>query len=104
MYIIFSSLVDAEAYLESCNRARLLPSPGRNIGGGRHVRIEDSPGLGWTNSFSRIIKHPKRNQWASVSLDPEKVRQGRVSQEDVSRIISLRNTKQDLSSDWFNSV
>jgi hypothetical protein len=60
---LIASKVVCDDYVKAVNAKLGLPRKGVHIGGGRHVDIPDTPGIGWSIQWDIPRKHPKREDW-----------------------------------------
>lgn len=78
--------------------ARGLPVRGKNVGGGRHVELGDTPGPGWTIHINDLIKHPTKDEYAYPTSD---LKEEDVKEKDKARVRAAK-TKEvgSLPKDW----
>lgn len=70
------------------------PKKGTNVGGGIHVQIPDTPGVGWTLTHAQPVEHPtNKGQWA---IDTREIEAKKLS--DAKKAAALE-AKQDVTLD-----
>lgn len=69
---IFPTEAAAKAYRARVNKAMGYPLRDVvRIGGGRHTQVHPTtPGPGWTIHHSELRKHPTKDEWAHLAIDP----------------------------------
>ena len=96
-HVVFTVEAEADAYEALCNKSRGYPSKGRHVGGGVHVAISDTPGVGWTLTHGKR-KHPTRGEWAVEAVEPA----GKLSAAEETELAAKYAARQALNASWIS--
>lgn len=73
------------------------PKKGANVGGGIHVQIPDTPGVGWTLTHAQPVEHPtNKGQWA---IDTREIEAKKLSDAKKSAALEAKQ-ETALDSSW----